>query len=360
MASISIVITTHNRAALLKETLAALRTQRYQPGDELIVVDNASTDDTPDVVHRNAVDFPISLRYLREVTPGKSAALNTGIAAARGEILALTDDDVLVADDWIAMIRRTFEDNTLVLAGGRVDPRWERPAPAWMGLQPDSIYGVMASPLALLHYGEAQPLANRTAVGANLVVRRSAVQALGGFAPNLGRRSGTLLCGEDHDFCQRAVAAGYRCEYRPELRVQHWVPAERVRLRYYLRWFYWSGITNAVLERQGAGTRGRLPRVPRYIWRQLALSPVFTVAGLLRRDLPKAAERAMEGAYAIGFIRQRVSDWVSGSRGARRSRPVRQQQRIRGTSKQADGAGGEAPVAASRKLRSLETELEKP
>ena len=88
----------------------------------------------------------------------------------------------------------------------------------------------MSSPLALLHYGEAQDLGRRTAVGANMAVRRSVFEALGGFAPHLGKRRGTLLGGEDHDFCQRAVAAGYRCEYRPELRVRHWVPAERTRL----------------------------------------------------------------------------------------------------------------------------------
>jgi cellulose synthase/poly-beta-1,6-N-acetylglucosamine synthase-like glycosyltransferase len=74
----------------------------------------------------------------------------------------------------------------------------------------------MASPLALLHYGEAQELGIRSALGANMIVRRTVLDALGGFDPHFGRRSGTLLSGEDHDFCERAVAAGYRCEYRPE------------------------------------------------------------------------------------------------------------------------------------------------
>lgn len=309
--SISIVITTCNRAPLLESTLDRLRLQAYEPGDEVIVVDNGSRDATPDVLSRAARGFPVPFRALREPTPGKSPALNTGIAAARGEVLALTDDDVLVDEDWLATIRGLFRDPSLALVGGRVDPRWERPAPAWLRLDEQGIYGMMASPLALLHYGEAQPLGGRTAVGANLAVRRSVVHALGGFAPHLGRRTGTLLCGEDHDFCQRAVAAGYVCVYRPELRARHWVPAERTRLAYYLRWFFWSGVTHAMLERE-AGDGGARCRsvlgVPRYLWKQLMASPVRAAVSLVAGRRLEAASRIVEGAFAAGYVSRRFRD----------------------------------------------------
>jgi GT2 family glycosyltransferase len=311
LASISVVITTFNRAALLTETLDALRQQRYETGDEVIVVDNGSTDGTSDVIACAAADLPVALRHLEEKKPGKSPALNTGIAAARGEILALTDDDVIVAEDWIESIRALFVDPSIALAGGRVDPRWERPVPLWLRAVQRGEYGQMASPLALLHYGEPQQLGGRTAVGANLAVRKRVVDGLGGFAEHLGRRNGTLLCGEDHDFCARAVAAGYQCEYRPELRVRHWVPAERTRLRYFLRWFFWSGVTNAVLEHASAAEHlpsGATPRVPRYLWRQLAMSPAAAVVNLLTGRVAKAAGLAMDAAFAFGYIRQRLND----------------------------------------------------
>jgi glucosyl-dolichyl phosphate glucuronosyltransferase len=302
---ISVVVTTYNRASLLDSTLSQLRRQQYEPEDEVIVVDNASTDDTARVIARAAEGFPVRLRSMRDASPGKTPALNAGIAAARGDILALTDDDVLVADDWVLTIRSLFADPTRDLVGGRVDPLWERPAPRWLRVDRDGRYDQMASPLALLHYGQAQPLGARTAVGANLVVRRAVHDALGGFAPHLGRRRGTLLCGEDHDFCARALAAGHRCEYRPELRVRHWVPAARTRLRYYMRWFYWSGVTNAILEVPDTGSAPE-PLVPRYMVRRILAAPAHILRHAVARRQADAAVQLLEAIFAAGYIGERI------------------------------------------------------
>lgn len=306
---ISIVIATYNRAALLRDCLEQLARQRFEPGDEVLVVDNASTDDTPQVIQRAAERFPVTLRAVRERTPGKTPALNAGIAAARGDVLGLTDDDVLVSEDWLEQIRRIFSDPTLALVGGRVDPWWEQPPPTWLAFDPGRKYGRMSSPLALLHYGEAQPLGGRTAVGANMAVRREVLDAVGGFSAHLGRRRGTLLCGEDHEFCQRVVRTGYRCEYRPDLRVRHWVPASRLTLSYYARWFYWSGITHAQLEADEAAMGGRQTGgVPGYVWRRLAIAPVRAAVRLLCGRRADAVASAMDGAFACGYVVRRATE----------------------------------------------------
>lgn len=310
MARISVVIATYNRASLLRGALEQFRRQTYAPGDEVIVVDNASTDDTPRVLASAAATFPVPLRQVREATPGKTAALNTGLAAARGDVVALTDDDVLVGDAWIATIRAIFGGAPVDLVGGRVDPAWERPAPRWLRVEATGgggapAYGPMSSPLALLHYGDAQELGHRTAVGANMAVRREVVVALGGMSPHLGRHRGTLLCGEDHDFCQRAVAAGYRCEYRPDLRVRHWVPAGRATLGYFLRWFFWSGVTHAVLDADVAKDRARLPR---YYLGQLIAAPLGALKHLLAGRPADAAARLTDAAFALGYISERFGN----------------------------------------------------
>ena len=302
--AISVVITTYNRASLLDATLEQLRRQVYEPEDEVIVVDNASTDDTAEVIARVAAGFPVRLTALRESVPGKTPALNTGIKAARGDILALTDDDVIVAEDWMSTIRRLFGDPSRGLVGGRVEPLWEQPAPRWLRVERNDRYNQMASPLALLHYGDAQELGARTAVGANLVVRRAVHDAIGGFAPHLGRRRGTLLCGEDHDFCARAVAAGHRCEYRPELRVRHWVPAARIRLRYHVRWFYWSGVTNAMLDAGPAPDGG--PLVPPYLVRRILTAPLSCLKHVAAARQAEAAEQLLQAVFATGYIGERI------------------------------------------------------
>ena len=314
--SISIVIATHNRSSLLQRTLDQLRKQAYEPGDEVIVVDNASSDTTPKVIARAADEFPVPLLVLSELNNGKGPALNAGIAAASGSVLALTDDDVLVADDWIATIRRIFQDSSIALVGGRVDPLWEQRAPDWLRVEQDAQdgrYSPLGSPLALQSYGDAQPLGQRTAVGANLAVRRAVCLTVGGIATELAPRRGTLLRAEDHEFCNRVRAAGYRCEYRPELRVRHWVPAERMRLRYFVRWFFWSGVAYAILgDADAFGADGVRRPIPLYFARNFLRASFSALHGYVRGRRVDAAVAATEAAFSLGYVAHCKARWTLG------------------------------------------------
>jgi glucosyl-dolichyl phosphate glucuronosyltransferase len=315
--SISVVIATYNRASLLPATIEQLRHQQYQPGDEVIIVDNGSTDATLDILSRTVSTFPVSFRVLHEPTRGKGPALTTGIGVAHGAVLALIDDDVLVAADWLATIRRIFTDPSVALVGGRVDPHWECPSPGWLVVQQQDHYGDMASPLALQHYGSARELGPRTAVGANLIVRRSVLEALGGIRPDLARRAGSLFGVEDQDLCRRARQAGYYCAYRPDVRVRHWVPAERLRLMYYLRWFFWSGYGNALLRTDDPiGPTGQPQSLSGHYLRRSIVASLWAIRHAIRGRMASAAETGVEAAYALGYVVQRTAKRLS------RNKPV--------------------------------------
>lgn len=307
MAGISVVIATYNRAPLLGATIEQLRKQEYLPGDEVIIVDNGSTDATADVLALASREFPVPLRVLHEKARGKGPALALGLAAATGDVLALTDDDVLVADDWVARIRAIFSDPEIALVGGRVDPNWEAAPPSWLSLQDDNRYGAMGSPLALQHYGDAQDLGSRTAVGANLVIRRNVLLTLGGVRTNLARKAGSLFGVEDQDLCRRAQFAGHKCVYSPDLRVRHWVPKERLQLAYYSRWFFWSGYGNALLGTDDPVRSDGQPRpVTAYFFLHTIAASLSAVGHLLRRRTTNAAEMAMDAFYSAGYVVQRV------------------------------------------------------
>ena len=97
----TIIVCTYNRCKSLAKTLESIATLRV-PGPvewEVLVVDNNSTDQTRAVVEGFSCRYPSRFRYLFEPQQGKSCALNAGIQAARGEILAFTDDDVTVEPD---------------------------------------------------------------------------------------------------------------------------------------------------------------------------------------------------------------------------------------------------------------------
>src|SRR4051812_37160424 len=98
----SIIIATANRAGDLRDTLESLAHVRRPGSVELIVVDNRSTDGTRQVVEQAARGYPFPVRYLFEQEDGKYAALNAGIKAAYGAVIAATDDDARFEQDWLA------------------------------------------------------------------------------------------------------------------------------------------------------------------------------------------------------------------------------------------------------------------
>jgi glycosyltransferase involved in cell wall biosynthesis len=304
--TISVIIATYNRAALLDECLDHLSRQHFSDGDEVIVVDNGSNDETPDVIRRARGRFTVPLRHLEEPRPGKSHALTRALSEASGDVLAFTDDDVDAEPDWLDAIRAAMDDPATALVGGPVAPRWETNAPRWLGAAVDS-YGRLAAPLALLNYGPTTvDLGPRTVLGANLAVRRDVLVRLGGFATHLGKLRGTLLSGEDHELCRRVQAAGFQARYCPGARVRHWVPASRMRLGYYLSWFFWSGITNAALEADEAARGRALLGVPLYLFKRAAAAGARGAAAAVVGNVKDAAEHAIDVAFVAGYASQRV------------------------------------------------------
>jgi GT2 family glycosyltransferase len=302
---LSIIVATYNRATLLDECLAHLARQRFEPGDEVLVVDNASTDGTPAVIARHRASFPTTLHYLHEPHAGKSHALERALAIATGEILAFTDDDVDVAGHWLDAIRAAMADPGIALVGGPVIPRWERPQPRWLRF-PNGGFGRLGAPLALLDYGrERVPLGPRTLLGANMAIRRTAIDRVGGFPRSLGKLRGTLLSGEDHDVCRRVSAAGLGALYCPDAVVAHWVPAARLRVAYFLSWFYWSGITHAVLDETGERHSRAICGVPLYLLKQSAAAACGTIVSLATARPSAALESAVDVAFAAGYVAKR-------------------------------------------------------
>ncbi len=316
----SILIATYNRAALLDECLTHLRAQRFLPGDEVVIVDNGSTDGTAAIVARHRREWTVPLQLFHEPRPGKSHAIARGLADAGGDILVFTDDDVNVGAGWLDAIRIAMADPAVALAGGPVVARWESTVPRWIRAARDR-HPRLGAPIALLDYGNrAVPLGSRTLLGANLAVRRDVFTSLGGFPTHLGKLRGTLLSGEDHELCRRVQAAGFRAMYFPDAPVYHWVPENRARVSYFLRWFFWSGVTHAIMDGDGAATSARaIGRVPLYLARRLAFASAGMLAGLITGRWTTALNRAIDVAFVAGYASQR---WGLVFRAGRAPAPV--------------------------------------
>lgn len=305
----TVLIATYNRAPLLDETLASLARMRVGSGCrwEVIAVDNNSSDDTRAVVERRVPGFPVPLRYLFEGRQGRSSALNTGIAAANGTVLAFTDDDVRVAEGWLAAACTALGDETGAgYAGGPVRPIWEVPPPRWLDLNRGDLWGT----IAIQDHG-AEPFVYEERVkvplGANMAVRREVFDRIGVFRPDLGRTGGRLVLGQEvPELLLRARAAGIRGLYLPAMTVDHHIPARRLTPAYFRQWWFGKGVSRAALDRMQPVTEGgvdlrrtpHLIRLPRFMYGTLARD----LTGLLRESLAGRPAQAFRHQMMICFF----------------------------------------------------------
>lgn len=312
MHTISVVIATRNRQALLGLTLGALSAQTWPAGAvEIIVADNGSTDSTRSTVAaviERRLGPPV--RYVFVPEPGKSVAVNRALAAATGDLIAFTDDDVCPEPEWLANLAAAFDETGAEFVAGRVHPVWECPPPAWLS---PAVYGVIAVPDNGAH---RKPIESAAAdvvpIGANMAVRRSVIDRIGGLREDLGKLEGTLRTGEDHEFFLRMLEAGCRGVYEPSAVVHHRVGAERLDRGYFRGWLHQNGRDVARLTRTYASDRSpRLLRAPRYLWRQAAADLLHLGAAVIRRDAAARFSAAGRLIWFAGFLRE---SWLSAAR----------------------------------------------
>jgi glycosyltransferase involved in cell wall biosynthesis len=319
MMKFSVIIPTYNRADDLRETLRSMA--ELSPGEdwEMIVVDNNSHDNTHLVVEEAAQWFPVELRYIFEGEQGRCAALNSGIRASRGEIIVTTDDDVRVAPDWLNQAAHALDSLACDYVGGKVLPIWGGPRPSWL---PDH-GGMHWSVIALLDYG-TEPLEfgkRHVPLGVNLAFRRDVFSRAGLWDNRVGRKAGTLLGQEVREWGIRARAAGLRGFYAPNMIVNHIIPADRLNKKYFRRWFYWHGISRAMLYEQSRIDMeapednsldfSKVPHiagVPRYMFRTYLNSLLGMLRESVRRNPEAMFEHELSLWFFAGVIRQRWKD----------------------------------------------------
>ena len=315
----SVIIATYNRADELVKTLESLKGLETTEPWEVIIVDNNSSDNTRDVVLKEVDSYPVPLLYVMEKEQGRSAALNAGIRLAKGEILAITDDDVRVEPDWLRNSARALDQLGCDYLGGKALPIWSGRLPDWMPNRGGKHWGV----IALLDYGE-KPLEfddKRVPLGVNTVFRRECFDRAGLWDNSIGRKAGTLLGQEVREWSQRGRAAGLRGFYSPDLVVHHVIPEDRLTKKYFRRWFYWHGVSRAILYQNQRldmespestaldfSTVPHIVGVPRYLFRTGVMKFFSIWKALARGDAIARFEDELWLWFFAGIIRQRWKD----------------------------------------------------
>lgn len=193
------MVPVRNAAATIADCVDSLLALVYpSDGFEVLVVDNASTDPTPELLER----YADRVRVLHEPIPGRSHARNAGVRHARGDVIAFTDADCRVDRNWLTEIVPAVRDEGVGMAGGRI-----------LTEQPCNYVERFGE---VIHDHE-RAIKNSTpphVITANCAARKSTLEAIGGFDPAFPRS-------QDADLAFRLWGAGHRMVFAGGAIVYH-------------------------------------------------------------------------------------------------------------------------------------------
>jgi glycosyltransferase involved in cell wall biosynthesis len=236
MSDFTVAIPVYNGAKTLPQVLTRLRAQTFTTPLrwEVLVIDNNSTDQTPQVVEAFQADWlaDVPLKYFCETRQGISYARQRAIAEAEGEFIGFLDDDNFAAPDWVAAACSFGQSHPQAGAfGGEVRAAFEVP--------PSEELADMVRLLAIGNYARQpkryEPEKLRLPAGAGLVVRRKAW--LASIPEQLTR---VTRGGNDYEISLRLYRQGWEIWHNPTMQIEHYIPAQRVERAYLtkLAWFY--------------------------------------------------------------------------------------------------------------------------
>lgn len=246
---ISICICTYNRCVQLDKTLASLVASKESliQGDEILVIDNNSSDTTRAVALKYASQLPI--RYLFEASQGLSAARNKALQEFVSEVIIFFDDDVTLSAACLGAYRTAisrYPDYDFF--GGRIRVEWLTVAPLWLKSDDlvllNGLFGIYAPA-----DGDLQLNTNTLGpYGANFALRRNTVDQLGLFDTDLGVRGSSIARGEETEYFRRANNAGLAGMYLAAAEVGHRFQVERLTMAYLYRYGIEKGRAEVLLN----------------------------------------------------------------------------------------------------------------
>jgi GT2 family glycosyltransferase len=237
MPSLTILICTHNRRALLAKALASLDAARRPAGwsVRIMAMANACSDDTLDWLETRQHGLPLLADH--EPTPGKSHALNRALSRIDSDCVTFVDDDHRVDAGYIEAVCAAFDGHPeAALLCGRILPDWDGSEPAWArDTGPYRVYPLPVPRFDLGDEGMEVPVGKAVPGGGNLAVRTEWATRIGRFSTELGPQGHDLGGAEDFDWVTRGLAMGARLVYVPDMIQYHYVDGARLRTGYVVR-----------------------------------------------------------------------------------------------------------------------------
>ena len=272
---------THNGSRTLPVVLDAYcKLQPFSEDWDLVIVDNASTDSTREVVQSFQSKLPI--KFMHEHRIGKNFALNTGVEFISGDLTLLTDDDAVPREDWLAQARRIADAQlSFSVFGGVIVPQWEVPPEDWIFEYITHKYSI-TNPA--WKEGPIDPL---WVYGPNIAIRSEVFRAGHRFDVTLGPRGSTYQQGDETEFLQRIGRAGFHCWHCKEMVVAHIIRKHQMTKEWLLRRAIAIGRAQFKREFGQFGEQQPPPSMfgmPRYLIREIVVQMLRVGSAVLSRN----------------------------------------------------------------------------
>jgi glucosyl-dolichyl phosphate glucuronosyltransferase len=273
------------------DVLAAVRSVQAQslPALEIILV----VDHNPGLLERLRAELPEVQVVANAQDRGLSGGKNTGIALARGKLVAFLDDDAIAEPDWLKFMAAGYTSPDIIGVGGMTLPLWETGRPFWFPEEFDWVVGCT--------FVGREPGPVRNLLGGNASFRREIFEVAGGFPTDIGRTAAISrpLGGEETEFCIRAAQRipGAVFVYEPRSVIWHRAPVARERFSYFRSRCYAEGLSKALVTRS-VGVADGLSAERRYTAVILRRGVGHGLARGLRGDRAAAARA---GAIVVGL-----------------------------------------------------------
>ncbi|HXX85864.1 MAG TPA: glycosyltransferase [Casimicrobiaceae bacterium] len=309
--TLTVLVSSHNRAGLLERTLRYLNEAAPPRGwaVDVLVAANACIDSTHTLLDRYVRDLSTSaasrnrlpLRWVAEPRMGKSHALNCAIPLISSELVAFVDDDHRVDVSYLQSVCKAAEDypDADILCG-RILPDWDGSEPPWV--HDEGPYRIYPLPIPRYDLGDrpmASPQDMVTPGGGNLVLRTALFDRVGDFSTVYGPVGRGLGGAEDHEWVLRAIAAGARVQYVPDIVQHHYVDTARLRLGYLVRKAYERSASAVRLTGKGDGRA----LVPAYMIRKVG---EYSFAAVTAMGAQKRRFHLVRLAASLGEIKGHV------------------------------------------------------
>jgi GT2 family glycosyltransferase len=300
--TVSVIICAHtqDRWEATLAAVASVRDQSLRAAETILVVDH-----NPALQRRLTAALPDVLVTANAEDQGLSGGRNTGIALARGEIVAFLDDDAVADPRWLEFLADSYASASVAGVGGLTLPRWQTRRPSWF---PDEFGWVLGCTYMGMPVSRA-PVRNLH--GGNASFRREAFGAVGGFRNGIGRSAGKRPLGcEETEFCIRLgqQVPGSVLLFDNRAVIWHLIPAARCRFSYFRARCYAEGVSKAVVASM-VGTGDGLSAERHYTTRTL---PRGIVRGMTDFLAGRPAGLARAGAIVIGLAAT-TAGYVAGS-----------------------------------------------